>query len=303
MAARISSNRVVLRRRATSGLIGNVLLGICVLSAAHLIISEKNKSLNPPTPSQAATTIITDFDSIQLMVPSEPVPAGTMVKDIKFDKISFPKHQIPRGAISSVSQFSDSIVVAALPAKLPLFEENLSKVGHIANPVLDKIPLGMRAMTIRVDATSAVEGWAGSGSVVDILLVEKDRTSVVAEKVRILSAERSVAPVEGRSAPTVPSTVTLLVTQEQCLAINTAIPMGKIAFALRSSRDEESWSDTEFNSSELLAKQIFEKDKSGNIKGVIAIKDDDKEKAFALTDGKWIKTEVMPQGFFVNGDR
>ena len=228
---------------------------------------------------------------------------GTKVKDIRFIKVSYPKHQIPNGALTNVDLFSDSVVVAPLPANLPLFQENLSQVGHITNPVLDKIPLGMRAMTIRVDATSAVEGWAGSGSVVDILLVEKDRSSVVAEKVKILSAERSVAPVEGQASPTVPSTVTLLVTQEQCLAINTAIPLGKIAFALRSSRDEESWSDTEFNSSELMTKKVFDKDKSGSIRGVISFKGDDKDKAFALTDGKWIKTEVMPQGFFVNGEK
>ena len=142
--------------------------------------------------------------------------------------------------------------------------------------------------------------WAGSGSVVDILLVEKARTSVIAEKVRILSAERSVAPVEGQSSPTVPSTVTMLVTQEQCLAINTAIPMGKIAFALRSTRDEESWSDTEFNSNELMTKQVFTEQKPGSINGVVSFTGEE-NKSFALTDGKWVKTEVMPEGFFVAG--
>lgn len=77
---------------------------------------------------------------------------------------------------------------------------------------------------MRVDATSSVEGWAGSGSLVDVLLIQKDRTTVVAEKVKVLSSERSSSPVEGGASPSVPSTATLLVTQEQCLAINTAIP-------------------------------------------------------------------------------
>ena len=299
MATRVASSKALFKKKTASNLIGHVILGACVLTGALIMTSSRK-------PLQAAPIInpvVTDFDSVQFMVPAEPVAAGTKVKDIKFKKVSYPKHQVPSGALANIDTFSDSVVVAALPANLPLFRENISQVGHIVNPVLDKIPLGMRAMTIRVDATSAVEGWAGSGSVVDILLIEKDRTSVVAEKVRILSAERSVAPVEGQASPTVPSTVTLLVTQEQCLAINTAIPLGKIAFALRSSRDEESWADTEFNSSELMTKQILDKENTGSVKGVISFKGEDKSRSFALTDGKWIKTDVMPQGFFVNEEK
>lgn len=267
-------------------------------SAFVLSVSRHSDSSKPAV----IQPVVTDFDTIDLMVPIEPVAAGARIRDIKFKRISFPRHQVPEGAISNPEIFAESVAIATLPANLPLFRANLSQVGHIANPVLDKIPFGMRAMTIRVDATSAVEGWAGSGSVVDILLVEKNRTSVVAEKVKILSAERSVAPVDGQSSPTVPSTVTLLVTQEQCLAINTAIPLGKIAFALRSSRDEESWSDTEFSSSELMTKEVIES-KSATIRGVVSFKGEDANKAFALTDGKWIKTEVMPEGFFVDGGK
>ena len=44
------------------------------------------------------------------------------------------------------------------------------------------------------------------------VLVEQSQTTVIAEKVKVLSAERSVTPVEGSEAPSVPSTITLLVT-------------------------------------------------------------------------------------------
>lgn len=296
MVARLATCRSVLKRRASSNLLGSILLGASLLTAAHIVSTGKKSAPIAPV----INPVVTDFDGVAFMVPSEPVAAGTKVKNIKFKKMFYPKHQVPSGAMQSLDEFSDSVVVAALPANLPMFPANLSQVGYIKNPVLEKIPLGMRAMTIRVDATIAVEGWAGSGSVVDILLIEKDRSSVVAEKVRILSAERSVAPVEGQASPVIPSTVTLLVTQDQCLAINTAIPLGKIAFALRSERDEESWADTEFTSAELMTSQILSKDTTGSVKGVVSFKGEDNSKSFALTDGKWIKTEVMPQGFFVN---
>ena len=151
-------------------------------------------------------------------------------------------------------------------------------------------------MTVRVDATTAVEGWAGSGALIDVLLVTKERTSVVAEKVKILSAERSVSPVEGSGAPNVPSTVTLLVTQEQCLAINTAIPLGKIAFALRSSADDSQWQETLFTSERLKGPSSAKEDKPG-ISGYLTVHG--QEKRYALTEGKWIKADSVPPGFFV----
>ena len=178
--------------------------------------------------------IVAAYDMVEVPVPVQPVLAGTRVSDITFRRISYPRHQVPAGAVLDPGHLRDSISATVLPANMPLFAENFSKRMPGINPVVERIPPGMRAMTIRVDATSAVEGWAGSGSVVDVLLVTHDKTAVIAEQVKVLSAERVVTPVEGASSPQVPSTATLLVNQEQCLAINTAIPLGKIAFALRS---------------------------------------------------------------------
>jgi pilus assembly protein CpaB len=296
VVVRVESSKTIFRRKSPNILLASVFLGSTVLASAVLISFQLSKDKAPAI----IQPVLQEFDTIQVLVPAEPVPIGTKMKNIKLKKATYPKHQVPENSLQNFDSLAEFVTVAALPANLPVFRENLSQVGYIPNPVQEKIPLGMRAMTIRVDATSAVEGWAGSGSVVDILLIEKDRTTVVAEKVRILSAERSVAPVEGQAAPTVPSTVTLLVTQEQCLSINTAIPLGKIAFALRSSRDEESWSDTEFKSSELLSRVASETLEPGAIRGVLSIKGQDSAKSFALTDGRWVKTEVVPQGFFVN---
>lgn len=193
------------------------------------------------TATPESPMVVAEFDTVKVPVPAHPVPPGTKVKDISFNWIQFPKHQVSQKAMIDLEEYLEDTTTTALPANLPLFRENLSASRSNNNPVIQSIPPGMRAMTIKVDATTAVEGWAGSGSLVDVLLVGKESTTVVAEKVKILSAERSVSPVDGDDTPSVPSTVTLLVTQDQCLAINTAIPLGKIAFALRSERDENSW--------------------------------------------------------------
>ncbi|RIL12644.1 MAG: Flp pilus assembly protein CpaB [Proteobacteria bacterium] len=293
-----SSSKTLMRRRVRGFNFAAIIIGACIVSAALIVTSRRVEF----AAAQRPAPVVAEFDTIKIPVPIELVPAGTKVKNIKLREVSFPKHQIPLGALKTLAAHTDTVTTAVLPANLPIFEVNLTKAGYLSNPVLEKIPPGMRAMTIRVDATSAVEGWAGSGSIVDVLLVEKERTSVIAEKVKVLSAERSVSPVEGASAPNVPSTVTLLVTQEQCLAINTAIPLGKIAFALRSTRDEESWDNTSFTSDKLKGASASQRRKS-SINGYISVKDEAGERTFALADGKWIKSEVVPQGFMVAQNR
>lgn len=152
-------------------------------------------------------------------------------------------------------------------------------------------------MTVSVDATAAVEGWARSGSIVDVLLVEKAKTAVVAEKVKVISAERSLSPVEASGAATVPSTVTLLVTQEQCLAISTAVPLGRITFALRSSRDSGSWRDTHFAPEDLAPAEA--PSPRAKVEGVVAFGGTGSRQRFALVQGAWLPADDVPSGFLL----
>ena len=201
-------------------------------------------------------------------------------------------------AMLTLASVQDAVTTSTLPANLPFFKENLSMTSHALNPVIERIPPGMRAITVKVDATTAVEGWAVSGSVVDVLLVEKDRTTVIAEQVQILSAERTVDQGRDIKSPHVPSTVTLLVTQQQALAINTAVPRGRISFALRSKQDEEQWLDKSFTSDRLHGKMNTAK--HAVVKGFVEVHGKDgANKRFALTDGDWIRSDSIPQGFLV----
>lgn len=295
MAVRVATRG---NRRGTQRVVASATVFACAIVAAAFLLSRR------PVVERAAASpapVVGVFDTIQLPVPSIPVPAGLRVREIKTVTVSFPRHQVPDGAVTDLAPFKDAVVMVPLPANLPLFSKNFgSQIGG-ENAVVEKIPPGMRAMTISVDATSSVEGWAGSGSTVDVLLIEKDRTSVVAEKVRILSAERSVHPVEGASSPAVPSTVTLLVSQDQCLAINTAIPLGKIAFALRSARDEERWTTTTYTA-ERLKGSPGAGAKRGIINGYVALSQGAERRQFALVDGKWMSSEIKPEGFLVGED-
>ncbi len=290
-----TSNKGSSRRGSSQGLIKVIIFSISVLAAAVILRSrEQVRETEPQKP-----VVVAEFDTVNIAVPAAPVATGTKLKDVRFTTMAFPRHQVPPGAITDISLVLDAVAAAPLPASFPIFQSNLARADSLTNPVIEQIPSGMRAMTINVDATSSVEGWAGSGALVDVLLVEKDRTSVIAEKVRILSAERSVTPIEGSNTPTVPSTVTILVTQEQCLAINTAIPLGRIAFALRSTTDDERWLDTRFTAERLKGGTVI-KDNKGTITGYASV---GKGSSFALSDGKWVPTDVIPSGFLPSKER
>ncbi len=276
-----------------------LLLGFGVVVGAMILRENRAGAV----PDKIVPTIVAQFDTIDIPVPTRFIPIGTKVSAIEFKKVAFPRHQVPHGALISVENFLNATAITPLPANLPLFEQNLSLSAAASNPVVERIPAGMRAMTIKVDATSAVEGWAGSGSIVDVLLIEKSRTSVVAEKVQILSAERSVSPVDGGVSPQIPSTVTLLVTQEQCLAINTAVPLGRIAFALRNAGDDSSWSDISYTAERLKGAPSSPRG-AATINGYIALQDEKgARQRYALSEGRWIRTEVVPEGFFATRER
>jgi pilus assembly protein CpaB len=273
---------------------GIVLMGLGLCGAAYLV-GQGNSSRNVAEPSRV---FVPEFNVVEIPVPDRPVGAGVVIRDVPIRYEKFPEHQLPRGVVRDIARVRDSVTLVALPGGLPIVGVNLGAPDEASNPLVGRIPPGMRAMTVRVDATAAVEGWARSGSVVDVLLVEKGKTTVVAEQVKIISSERSLSShtVEGASA--IPSTVTLLVTQEQCLAINTAVAVGKIAFALRSGSDADRWRDTDFAATDLSYNDGSKT--RAQVSGVVTVGEGASKRHFALVNGAWIPSDSVPTGFFVN---
>lgn len=257
------------------------------------------KGHTPEVKVEQSRAYVPEFNVVEVPVPDRPVGAGVTMRDVPIRLEKFPEHQLPRGVVRDAGRVRDAVTLVALPGGLPILDVNLGSADEASNPLVGRIPPGMRAMTVRVDATSAVEGWARSGSVVDVLLVEKNKTTVVAQQVKIISTERSLsAAVSLDTSAAIPSTVTLLVTQEQCLAINTAVAVGKIAFALRSGADGDTWRDGDFDAQDLSGSSG--KKGGAKVEGVISFGSGPNKKNYALVDGKWIPSDSMPTGFFVH---
>jgi len=292
MVSRVSSSRS--RRPESAQRVLGALAVIVGLSGLAYSIGRGHGSGSMVAPAPA---YVPEFNVVEVPVPERPVSAGTLVREIPVRYEKFPEHQLPTGVVREIGLIPDAVALVALPGGLPIMRVNIGSADDAAHPLMGRIPPGMRAMTVKVDATAAVEGWARSGTVVDVLLVEKTRTTVVAEQVKIISAERSLSANTVSSTTPIPTTVTLLVTQEQCLAINTAVALGRIAFALRSGQDPDRWRDTHFGADDLSG--TVRDRGAARIEGAVTVGVGGEKRSFALVDGRWIPSEAPPQGFFV----
>lgn len=296
MVSRVSSP-AARRSVHASRVLGIVLVGCGIVGVAYL----QGRNASPVVHVERSRAYVPEFNVVEVPVPDRPVGAGVSMRDVPVRLEKFPEHQLPRGVVRDIGRVRDSVTLVALPGGLPILDVNVGAGDEAANPLVGRIPPGMRAMTVRVDVTSAVEGWARSGSIVDVLLVEKNGTKVVAERVKIISTERSLSgAVSLDTAAAIPNTVTLLVTQEQCLAINTAVAVGKIAFALRSGSDGERWRDSAFDAADLSDREG--KDRKPKVEGVMSVGRGGEQRRYALVEGKWIPADSMPAGFFVHQD-
>jgi len=232
----------VVSRRIDPSII--VVVFLLLVGAVWFFVPQKGFST---TESKKSEDVVIDGESSQLIpVPVRTIAKGEPLSPEMFTEIRWPKSRLNASYVVDSAVFQNAFAAQQLPELIPVPKSLLSLVALKDNPVAESIPEGMRAITVKVDAESGVEGWAGAGNRVDVLLVKTSQTQggsglesyIVAENVRILSAGRSAEPQANTgNASNAPSTVTLLTTQEDALKIKMATTLGKLAFALRGSND------------------------------------------------------------------
>lgn len=215
------------------------------------------------TPSAAAgesrIQVVTEEETVLVPVPSRMVARGEKLQSIPIAVVRWPKSKLGAGYILNIEQYGNRFAASALPAELPIPVAAITEHDLESNAVAEAIPREMRAITVRVDAESAVEGWAQSGNYVDVILIRAKKeggleSTIIAENVRILSAGASViSSANTENAPKMPGTITLLTSQQDALRIKTAIGLGKLTFALRGIGDELRTTMTTLDQRELFA--------------------------------------------------
>lgn len=177
---------------------------------------------------------------VDVLVPVQQLDQGVELQPAMFRVESRPEIGVPARAVRSFEEIKNTFARTIITQGQPLVRDLITDVRPVS-VISGKIPEGYRAVTINVNATTSVEGWARPGARVDVVWVSKIRgentATVIVQNAEVLSAERNVQANQAPGAP-VPTTITLLVTAEDAAKINLANTSGSITLTLRGDKDD-----------------------------------------------------------------
>jgi pilus assembly protein CpaB len=181
-------------------------------------------------------------DTKDVVVAVRPLGVGWMIKpaDVKIDKV--PSDAFPKGAFAKVEDALDRPVISNVLLDEPILEGRLAAKGSGLG-LAPTIPVGMRAVTVRVNDVAGVAGFVLPGMKVDVLVTghppnggDGTETATCLQNMLVLSAGTTMTP-DARGQTINAPTVTLLVDPEQAETLTLASSEGRIQLVLRNSSD------------------------------------------------------------------
>lgn len=185
-------------------------------------------------------------NSRDIVVAAKPMGVGVTVKpgDVRLQPV--PVDQFPKGAFSKIEEVIDRPVVSNILMDEPVLEGRLAQRGSGLG-LAPIIPVGMRAVSVRVSDVAGVAGFVLPGLRVDVLVTGTPPgnnnnagsvTTTCLQNILVLSAGQTIQPDSRGQAIQTP-TVTLLVSPEQAEILTLAGNEGRIQLVLRNSSDQE----------------------------------------------------------------
>ncbi|HBY60315.1 MAG TPA: Flp pilus assembly protein CpaB, partial [Solibacterales bacterium] len=178
-----------------------------------------------------------------VVVAAKPLPVGITIKPADVKTIKVPVAHVPKGGFSKVEEVLDRPVISNVLLDEAVLEGRLAARGSGLG-LAPVIPVGMRAVTVRVNDVVGVAGFVLPGMRVDVLVTgnptnQPERlTTTVLQNITVLSAGQTMQPDARGQAINAP-TVTLLVTPDQAETITLAQKEGDIQLVLRNASDQD----------------------------------------------------------------
>lgn len=209
----------------------SLVFALVVSSIFYQMTARAGSSPKPPVNSELK----------DLVVAARPLAVGVTIKptDLKLEK--FPVDRFPKGAFSRVEEVVDRPVVSNILMDEPILDGRLAARGSGLG-LAPVIPVGMRAVTVRVSDVVGVAGFVLPGLRVDVLLTGRHPsqgdsvTTTVLQNILVLSAGQTLQS-DQRGQAINAATVTLLVTPDQAETITLAGNEGRIQLVLRNGSD------------------------------------------------------------------
>jgi pilus assembly protein CpaB len=180
-------------------------------------------------------------DVRDVVVAAKPLGVGASIKpaDIKITKT--PASAFPHGAFSKAEEVIDRPVTAAILMDEPVLEGRLAVRGSGVG-LAPIIPVGMRAVSVRVNDVAGVAGFVLPGMRVDVLVTGRPPemngvvTTTCLQNILVLSAGTTMQ-ADGKGQAIQAPTVTLQVDPAQAETLTLAGNEGRIQLVLRNGSD------------------------------------------------------------------
>ena len=181
-------------------------------------------------------------DLKDVVLAGKPMAVGMTVKaaDLKLGKV--PATSFPKGAFSKPDEVIDRPVISNILMDEPILEGRLAARGS-GQGLAPIIPVGMRAVAVRVNDVAGVAGFVLPGMRVDVLVTGRPPesngtvTTTCLQNILVLSAGTTIQPDAKGQAIQAP-TVTLLVSPDQAETMTLANSEGHIQLVLRNGSDQ-----------------------------------------------------------------
>jgi pilus assembly protein CpaB len=212
------------------------MVAIVLFVATTTYINRYLQSLKAPVSTTVEPLLVAP-----VVVAAEDLPVGIMIQQHQVRTISWPAEALPLDAAASPEEIVGALTTASIVTNEPVLP-NKYVVDDDHSLMSLKIPRGMRAVSIRVDAVSGISGFVTPGTKVDVITV-METTHVdggrgaftLLEDIDVLAIAQEMDTRDAE--PKVVSTVTLLVTPDQAERLALAGRGGSLQLSLRSYRD------------------------------------------------------------------
>lgn len=181
----------------------------------------------------------------EIVVATRDLDIGATVGPADLRLEQWPANRVPEDGFRELDEVVEGVPVAKILAGEPVMRRRLAPPGSGVG-LSPKVPVGMRAISVRVDDVTGLSGFVLPEAQVDVLVTgtplaspESGRmTRTILSKVRVISAGENLEPDASGKAQRV-AVVTLLVSPEQAELLTLASAQGRLQLVLRNMRDED----------------------------------------------------------------
>lgn len=215
------------RNRALIGVVVAIVIGL--LASRYVYHQIQHASAVKPIPVT------------HVVVASRPLALGTPLTAQDLSLVTWPQADPLGGSFTRIQDCIGRSLITPVAKNEPILEGKLApKEAGVGLPAA--IPVGMRAVSVRVDDVVGVSGFAMPGTMVDVLATGQPQggsdsvTRTVIQDVRVLAAGQTVEQDKTGKPHTV-GVVTLLVTPDQADKLTMISTDSRIHLALRNTID------------------------------------------------------------------